>query len=392
MILQHAKTLFLQFIIYSYFMLELHASPLVDTYAYDYDDSDDTEVVEVDLNTIDELGNNDEHNNDKIDLSFYGNALYGKPDNETTANLVANYTPEQTSVNPEELGSYLEGDILVPIRNNASVKNGIASESSRWPNGVVPFEIRGNFNARDMATIEEAIEQYHRRTCIRFVPRRSESDYVSIVNAPSGCWSAVGRVGGKQEVNLQSPGCLMKPGTAMHELMHALGFLHEQNRQERDSFVSIQIQNVQPSAVTNFEKAQRTVAYGVPYDYGSVMHYSPNAFSRNGLPTIVAVRPGGSERMGQRDGFSAYDIEKLNAMYKCDASSLGGGSFGGNVGVPASIPGGVPEPVPAPSPVQPAPVVNVIGSFLGGLISGLGLGEEINDSTSKADTTKANSH
>lgn len=39
----------------------------------------------------------------------------------------------------------------------------------------------------------------------------------------------------------------------------------------------------------NFEKASRetTDAFGVGYDYSSVMHYSSRAFSKNGQPTIV---------------------------------------------------------------------------------------------------------
>lgn len=248
---------------------------------------EDEDTVEISANTLD-LPPPQQNSKDVIDLSFYGMAMFGKPDHKDTAELVANYKTANATVNPEELGSYLEGDILVPT-DGVTTKNGLTTQSSRWPNAVVPYEIRGNFNAQDMAIIEHAIAEYHRRTCIRFVRRTSEQDYISIVSGNSGCWSSVGRVGGKQEVNLQLPGCLTKPGTTMHELMHALGFLHEQNREERDAFVSIQYENIQPSAASNFERASHTMAFGVPYDYGSVMHYSSNAFSTNGQPTIIAT-------------------------------------------------------------------------------------------------------
>ncbi|ALC46021.1 maker181 [Drosophila busckii] len=197
------------------------------------------------------------------------------------------------------------------------MKNGLIAQSSRWPYGVVPCEIRGNFTRAELQILQYAIEQYHTRTCIRFVPYTGQTDYISIVSGNSGCWSSVGRVGGKQEVNLQSPGCLRRPGTAIHELMHALGFLHEQNRQERDDYVAIQYQNIRTAHVKNFRKASRTEAFGVPYDYGSVMHYSGNAFSNNGEATIVPRQTNLGVRMGQRKGFSNLDIIKLNRMYDC---------------------------------------------------------------------------
>ena len=77
----------------------------------------------------------------------------------------------------------------------------------------------------------------------------------------------------------------------------------------------------------------------------------------------------GNAQMGQRDGFSAFDIEKLNKMYDCgyDAPS-----------VPA------PAPTPAPTPITP-PVTggqgvdnNVIDSFVSGILTGLGLGDQPN--------------
>lgn len=45
-------------------------------------------------------------------------------------------------LNPEEEGNYMEGDILT----KTAAKNGIKSESLRWKNGEIPFEIRGNFS------------------------------------------------------------------------------------------------------------------------------------------------------------------------------------------------------------------------------------------------------
>lgn len=160
--------------------------------------------------------------------------------------------------------------------------------------------------AHNMDVIERALNQYHKNTCIKFIPRRpSDRDYISIENGASGCWSSVGRTGGKQVVNLQSPGCVNKVGTVIHELLHVLGFLHEQNREERDKFVTIRTKNIRQGYEINFDKAKpgETTGYGVSYDYGSVMHYSPNAFSKNGQPTIEA-KASISEKMGQREGFS----------------------------------------------------------------------------------------
>lgn len=170
-----------------------------------------------------------------------------------------------------------------------------------------------------MDLIERAINEYHRRTCIRFVPRVGhEPDFISIESGSSGCWSSVGRIGGKQVVNLQAPGCVTKIGTVIHEFLHVLGFLHEQNREERDRFVTIKTANIKPGYEVNFDKAKKgeTSGFGVPYDYGSVMHYSASAFSKNNMATIEAKMKN-NDKMGQREGFSIKDVEKVNRMYNC---------------------------------------------------------------------------
>lgn len=98
--------------------------------------------------------------------------------------------------------------------------------------------------------------------------------------------------------------------------------MHEQNREDRDDSVSINWANVRSSTVENFAKANpgTTDAQNVPYDFNSVLHYSANAFSTNGQPTIVSKK-GAQPNMGQRRGFSPGDLLKINRMYCGGAAS-----------------------------------------------------------------------
>ena len=69
---------------------------------------------------------------------------------------------------------------------------------------------------------------------------------------------------------------------------------------------------------SNFEKADRSYAttQGIPYDTGSIMHYSSRAFSRNGQHTIVPVDPTmDPSELGQREGFSTRDLQHVQALY-----------------------------------------------------------------------------
>lgn len=76
-----------------------------------------------------------------IDLSQFGLSIFGEPSNET-GKVVASYDPNTSGLNPEELGEYLEGDMLMPPN---LARNGLVATSSHWPGGVIPFEISGYF-------------------------------------------------------------------------------------------------------------------------------------------------------------------------------------------------------------------------------------------------------
>ena len=59
----------------------------------------------------------------------------------------------------------------------------------------------------------------------------------------TGCYSAVGRVGRDQELNLEQ--ACVQHGTVVHELVHAIGYYHEQSRPDRDDYVAILQENIQ---------------------------------------------------------------------------------------------------------------------------------------------------
>lgn len=180
-----------------------------------------------------------EPTDDIIDLARFGDAIYGDP-NDSVGRMVDEWSPD-SKMNPEELGSYFQGDILIPTEEG---RNGLVKESTRWPNGVVPYIFHSTVPANDRSVITRCINEYHAKTCLKFVPRSSEYDYIEFQSLKTGCWSSVGRIGGKQVINLQPGGCTSKIGTPCHEIMHALGFLHEQNREDRDNFVRILTQNI----------------------------------------------------------------------------------------------------------------------------------------------------
>ncbi|KAF2352511.1 Peptidase M12A [Trinorchestia longiramus] len=218
--------------------------------------------------------------------------------------------------NPDERD--IQGDMRGPLPKRN--KNGLIDEYYRWPGGVVPFEIGATISTAQEIAIRRAMADYSTLTngCINFVDRNGESDYVRFIYLEEGCWSNVGRIGGQQNINYPT-WCTDSYGSTMHEMLHTLGFFHEQSSSNRDDYVTIEWDNIEEGAEHNFDKYDDTYItdFGYPYDYNSVMHYGAFAFSANGLRTIVTTDPDYAFVIGQRDGLSQIDLDKLLAMYNC---------------------------------------------------------------------------
>ncbi|CAF1378570.1 unnamed protein product [Rotaria magnacalcarata] len=217
--------------------------------------------------------------------------------------------------------NFIEGDIAVPLQTGRAAY----IRSPKWPNGIVPFDIHSLYTNDQKSVIRGAMSEIMKSTnnCIRFVERNSSTPVWLRIFPGQGCWSYMGRVKsrGAQDLSLQATGCVHH-SVALHELTHALGFVHEQTRPDRNQYVLIQTENIQSGKEHNFNIFPSTSVstLNLPYDYGSIMHYRSDAFSSNGRPTIKAIIDTGKDwdsTMGRGKNLSNLDIAKLKAYYSC---------------------------------------------------------------------------
>lgn len=174
-----------------------------------------------------------------------------------------------------------------------------------------------------MKEIEEA-------TCIRFQARQpNDKDFV-VLFAGQGCYAHVGRRGGQQKVSL-GRGC-ENHGIILHELMHVIGFYHLHQRHDRDRFLRIHWQNIDPKFLVNFKRlGPKDLRVDVDFDYNSIMLYGSTAFSKVGdgyqryspygapplktmTPTVYGFR---IHDPAHKVGLTTIDAFSVNRLYKC---------------------------------------------------------------------------
>ncbi len=186
-----------------------------------------------------------------------------------------------------------------------------------WPQGIIPYIIDDDVPKREW--ILEAIRIWNDETVVRFVERTTERDYLRFAVREAGCFGVFGRGfdGGEQIMPIEPRGCPVP--ITLHELGHAVGMWHEQQRKDRDRYVRVFRENIDPGAWGSGNWHPRALAGADigPYDYRSVMHYGffSNDMRRHGELLMMDTIPSGMPVGQTLDGLSPGDIDSVARLY-----------------------------------------------------------------------------
>jgi hypothetical protein len=187
----------------------------------------------------------------------------------------------------------------------------IKGSGYRWPKATIPYKISTSFSVAKTKEIKEAIKRINNKTNLTLIQRTSEYNYIHLVFG-QGCASNVGmqrHIMG-QEIIIGT-GCDVT--AIVHEICHSAGLYHEQSRSDRDKYVTIHWANIARGQESNFHKMSSDAFDIGTYDFESIMHYGPYAFTTNYSKPTISSKKG--IPFGQRAKLSTGDITAINTLY-----------------------------------------------------------------------------
>jgi hypothetical protein len=198
-----------------------------------------------------------------------------------------------------------------------------------WPGSKIPYEVMSDITDQTLLTrIDDAIAYWNSEAPVKLVERTNEGDFLRIRDADGSGWNCSAQVGYRLgyggHLNLNAP-CPV--GTIVHEMLHVAGIMHEHQRANRDTFVTMA-----PWASSGSNLGKRTVSWGTNYDMCSISHYSPDIVvpghqgekaytpTSEGATNLAACKATlkpqcRNQAPGQRCQLSGRDIEALGHLY-----------------------------------------------------------------------------
>ncbi|WP_124981286.1 M12 family metallopeptidase [Nonlabens xiamenensis] len=192
-----------------------------------------------------------------------------------------------------------------------------ADRIRKWNNNTIVYSIESNFSQNLLDNIQAAMDEWSSKTDIRFKERTNEGDYVRIISngATCNCGSAyLGVVNFNGFIGTIELGSNSSASVITHEIGHTLGYTHEQNRADRDNYITILPQNILSNALGQYEVSSGSIPLTSTLDYESIMMYTSNTFGNGNGPTMVR-NDNGQPVAGSQGELTALDVAGTNVAY-----------------------------------------------------------------------------
>lgn len=247
---------------------------------------------------------------------------FGERPSKALPHISTEPAPPETQKESENLISFrvinglavTQGDIVLgQVEGDFKGSEGITAINpiERWKDPKIPYVLPPSFPLHK--EVQEVLTYLNRQSQLQWVPYNGELDAIVFQETKEHCFSFLGKTGGLQPV-LLSKKCGFQE--ILHELLHAVGFIHEHSRTDRDAYVEVlwpQIQSPYESQFKKIPEIWMDLVRDRPFDYQSVMLYPPNSFSKQSQPTLRSKTS--TSILPTKKGLSPEDLSRLRELF-----------------------------------------------------------------------------